>query len=284
MPGDIVSAGPDAEMRVCEQEFLAGLRARKVRDFRNRIVLNVSGVLLFLALWETVPRMIPGLNLLMFPPPSGIVHALVDLVSSGEIFHHALVSTVRALSGFVVGSVLGIAIGLVTARVGLLRHLSDPVLHGMRSIPVIAMVPLAIIWFGIGEVSKLALITWGAFFPVWINAYLGVRDIHVVLIRSAQSLGAGRWFVLFRVMLPGALPLVIAGLRLSLTISLVVMVAAELVGASEGLGHLIANSHQFFRVDYMFVGLLTLGAIGFALDQVFVAVVTRAFPWYGREG
>lgn len=279
-------ASPEAntEMAKLEAEFHANLARDKRRAAYRQIALNILGVLLFFAAWEVVPRSIPNLNLLMFPPPSGIVNAFVDLVVSGALFWHALVSLLRSLTGFAIGATLGVIIGVLTARILPLRQMSDPVLHGMRSIPVIAMVPLAIIWFGIGEVAKLALITWGAFYPVWVNSFLGARDVHLLLIRSAQSLGASRIFVLLHVILPGALPLIIAGLRLSLAISFVVMVAAELVGASEGLGHLIANSHQLFRVDYMFVGLVTLGAIGFLFDQLFVAVIARLFPWYGRAG
>jgi len=156
-------------------------------------------------------------------------------------------------------------------------------LHGFRSIPAIALVPLAVVWFGIGEMSKIALITWGTFFPVWISTYLGARDVNPTLIRSARSLGVGHAGLLLRVILPGALPMILAGLRQSLAISLVVMVAAELVGATLGLGELIASAQQIFRIDRMFVGLLALGAIGFALDRLFVFVTQRLFPWYGRS-
>jgi len=256
------------EMAQLERQFIKG----RARDNRLRIIkqisFNVLGVVLFFVTWEVVPRIVPDLNLLMFPPPSGIVDALVDLVSSGELFWHTMISLLRSLAGFTIGAVFGIALGILVARILPLRQMLDPVLHGMRSIPVIAMVPLAIIWFGIGEVSKIALITWGAFFPVWVNAYLGARDVHVLFIRSAQSLGASESYILFSVILPGALPLIISGLRLSLTLSFVVMVAAELVGASEGLGYLITHAQQLFRVDYMFVGLLTLGAVGFTLEQI----------------
>jgi NitT/TauT family transport system permease protein/sulfonate transport system permease protein len=230
-----------------------------------------------------MPRLIPSVNLLMFPPPSGVIDALRDLVGSGELAEHAIVSVMRALSGFAIGGSGGIVIGLLTARVLPLRYLSDPVLHGLRSVPGIALVPLAIIWFGIGETSKIALITWGAFFPVWINSFLGARDVSTVLVRSAESLGCRGGRMLFRVVLPAALPLILAGLRQSLTVALIVMVAAELIGARNGLGQLISSSHQLFRVDYMFVGLLTLGAVGFSLDRVFAILLTWLFPWYGRN-
>lgn len=273
----------DREIARIEEAFAREQRQISQRNATRQIVLNVIGVTIFLAIWEILPRSITGLNLLLFPPPSGIVDAMRDLLSSGQLLMDALASIGRALGGFAVGGVLGILVGLLTATVAPLRFMSDPVLHGFRSIPAIALVPLAVVWFGIGEMSKIALITWGTFFPVWINTYLGARDVNRAFIRSAQSLGVGKTSLLTRVILPGALPLILAGLRQSLAIALVVMVAAELVGASVGLGQLIASAQQIFRIDYMFVGLLALGAIGFALDRLFVFLVHRMFPWYGRS-
>ena len=273
----------DAEITQIEDAFARTQRDLARRSVRRQLILNVVGVVVFLAIWEILPRSIRGLNLLLFPPPSGIVDALRELLSSGELIWDALASVGRALGGFAVGSMLGIVIGLLTASVAPLRFMSDPVLHGFRSIPAIALVPLAVVWFGIGEMSKIALITWGTFFPVWISTYLGARDVNPTLIRSARSLGVGHAGLLLRVILPGALPMILAGLRQSLAISLVVMVAAELVGATLGLGELIASAQQIFRIDRMFVGLLALGAIGFALDRLFVFVTQRLFPWYGRS-
>jgi ABC-type nitrate/sulfonate/bicarbonate transport system permease component len=278
----VSSTMDETEIARVEEAFARTQRRISQKNATRQIVLNVVGVAIFLAIWEILPRSISGLNLLLFPPPSGIVDALRDLLSSGDLLWDAAASIARALGGFAVGGVLGILVGLLTARVAPLRFMSDPVLHGFRSIPAIALVPLAVVWFGIGEMSKIALITWGTFFPVWINTYLGARDVNPAFIRSAQSLGVGSASLLVRVILPGALPLILAGLRQSLAIALVVMVAAELVGASVGLGQLIASAQQIFRIDHMFVGLLALGAIGFALDHLFVLVAHHLFPWYGR--
>lgn len=273
----------ESEIARIEDAFAREQKRIGRRNATRQIALNIIGVSVFLAVWEVLPRSIDGLNLLLFPPPSGIIDALRDLLFSGELLSDALASIGRALGGFAVGGALGIMVGLLTAMVVPLRFMADPVLHGFRSIPAIALVPLAVVWFGIGEMSKIALITWGTFFPVWINTYLGARDVNPAFIRSAQSLGVGNTLLLLRIILPGALPLILAGLRQSLAIALVVMVAAELVGASVGLGQLIASAQQVFRIDYMFVGLLALGAIGFALDRLFVFVVNRLFPWYGRS-
>ncbi len=270
-------------MEHIEESFRVDLLRRRRHRRVQRLMLNVAGVILFLIVWEVAPRVVPGVNLQMFPPPSGVVGTLWDLVASGELAGHAWSSLKRAISGFVLGSTAGILAGLLTGRLMILRDLSDPVLHSLRSIPSIAFVPLAIVWFGLGETPKIALITWGTFFPVWVNTFIGVRDVPSIYVRSAASLGASPSGIMLQVVLPAALPFVIAGLRQATAVAFVILVAAELVGASSGLGYLISFSHLVFRVDMMFVGLMALGALGFLADTLFAAALDRIFPWYGAE-
>ncbi len=273
-----------AERTTIEQSFLAS-RARDGRRARWRqLALGLVGVLLFLAVWEVLPRVMPGVNVKMFPPPSDTVRELYAMVlGTGEIWPHIGASLRRALLGFVLGASLGVLIGVVTGRSATLRHLSDPLLHGFRAIPSIAIVPLAIVWFGLGDLSKVMLIAWGTFFPVWVNTFIGMRDLPPIYLRSAASLGASNMQQLFLVGLPAALPFVFAGLRQATAVAFVVLVAAELVGAEQGLGYLISFAHLVFRVDIMFVGLIALGAIGFAADQLFAGLLHKLFPWYGGE-
>lgn len=266
-----------------EARFQRDLQQSRRRRRRQRLMLNVLGVIIFLIVWEIAPRVVPGVNLQMFPPPSGVVGTLWDLVSSGELAGHAWSSLKRAILGFVLGSTIGVLVGLLTGRLELMRDLSDPVLHSLRSIPSIAFVPLAIVWFGLGEAPKVALITWGTFFPVWVNTFIGVRDVPNIYVRSAASLGASPTDTMLQVVLPAALPFVIAGLRQATAVAFVILVAAELVGASSGLGYLISFSHLVFRVDMMFVGLMALGALGFLADALFAAALYKIFPWYGAE-
>lgn len=267
-----------------EQAFLASQAAGRRREARRRLVLGVAGVLLFLLLWEVAPRVVPGVNPKMFPPPSHVAAVFAEMSwGTGEIWPHLGASLLRALWGFLIGATLGVAAGVFTGHSTLLRQLSDPVLHGLRAIPAIAIVPLAIVWFGLGDLSKVMLIAWGTFFPVWVNTFIGVRDIPPVFMRSAATLGAGRASAVLKVALPAALPFVFAGLRQATAVAFVVLVAAELVGAEKGLGFLISFAHLVFRVDIMFVGLIYLGAIGFLADQLFAWALQRLFPWYGAE-
>jgi ABC-type nitrate/sulfonate/bicarbonate transport system permease component len=286
--GPVIPAGTAPAMTQVEREsieraFDAEQRAIKLGRLRRQVTLNVTGVVLFLLLWEIAPRIVPGINLQMFPPPSNVVGTLGDMIMSGELLKHTLASLQRAVLGFMIGGSLGVLIGLLTGQLTAMRSLTDPVLHGLRSIPAIAFVPLAIVWFGLGEISKVALITWGTFFPVWLNTFIGVRDVPNVLLRSAASLGCRGRDMMFRVVLPSALPFILAGLRQATATAFVMLVAAELVGASSGLGFLISFSHLVFRVDMMFVGLMALGALGFGADRIFVALLPRIFPWYGGE-
>jgi ABC-type nitrate/sulfonate/bicarbonate transport system permease component len=279
------AANAEAARRLAiEQDFRREQLAQRRSGRRRQLLLGVVGVIAFLLAWEIAPRVVPGINLKMFPPPSHVVGVFIDMTfRTGEIWPHVGASLLRALWGFVLGASLGVVAGVLTGRNATLRHLSDPVLHGLRAIPAIAIVPLAIVWFGLGDLSKVMLIAWGAFFPVWVNTFIGVRDIPVVYLRSAAALGASPFATMVQVALPAALPFVFAGLRQATAVSFVVLVAAELVGAEQGLGFLISFAHLVFRVDIMFVGLLFLGAIGFVADQLFAWLLHRFFPWYGAD-
>lgn len=274
-----------AERRaLVEQDFLRGRQRHRLGALGRQVLLGIAGCLLFLLAWEIAPRVVPGINPKMFPPPSQVAGVFAQMTwGTGEIWPHVGASLQRAVWGFLLGASLGVVAGVLTGRSALLRQLSDPVLHGLRAIPAIAIVPLAIVWFGLGDVSKVMLIAWGAFFPVWVNTFIGVRDIPPVYLRSAATLGARPAAAVLQVALPAALPFVFAGLRQATAVSFVVLVAAELVGAEKGLGYLISFAHLVFRVDIMFVGLIYLGAIGFAADQLFAWLLNRFFPWYGAQ-
>jgi NitT/TauT family transport system permease protein/sulfonate transport system permease protein len=245
-------------------------------------IAGILGTIAFFGAWEALSR--SGLvNDVMLPAPSTIVESGWSLVTTGELPRHFAASLWRAVVGFISGSVLGILLGVAMAQLPLLNAAINPLMQMFRAVPSLAFVPLAIFWFGIGEASKIFLVAWGVFFPVWVNTYLGVRDTNPLLSRAAASLGARGWRKFVFVVIPGALPFIIAGLRVSLSVALVLLVAAELTGAAFGVGYLIQMSQQVFRVDQMFVGLIVLGAMGFFADWAFEVGIRRLLPWYGRE-
>lgn len=279
MNGDAWDLTPGHALEV-ERRFATELRRQRRESILIRLTLNVTGVVVFLTLWEIAPRLIPGTNTMLFPPPSAVAEAAWPMITSGELIENIGASLGRAFIGFVIASVFAILIGIATARLRVIRDVSEPLLHGFRSIPVIALVPLSVLWFGIGETSKIALIVCGAFFPVWISTSIGVRDVHIVYLRSAACLGAGPLQTMFLVVLPAALPMILAGLRQAIAISLIVLVAAELSGATIGVAHMMSLGYQLFKVDVMFIGLFILGTLGFLLDRLFVSAMKRLFPWY----
>jgi ABC-type nitrate/sulfonate/bicarbonate transport system permease component len=280
----VQTASDDAKRASLESAFRRDYRVKRRRSFAARIILNVVGVLSFLAIWESVPFLFPWINKIMFPPPSQVFATLGPMLTSGEIPTNILVSVRRASIGFGIAAIAGIAAGVFTARLRIANFLTEPLLHGFRSVPVIALVPLSVLWFGIGEGAKIALVATGAFFPIWIATFIGVRDVHIVYLRSAACLGAGRLATMFWVVLPAALPLILAGLRQAIAVSLIVLVAAELSGATAGVAYMMSMGHQLFKVDVMFIGLLLLGALGFLFDRLFVLLAKRLFPWYATAG
>lgn len=245
-------------------------------------VLGAVGTGAFFLAWEGLSRS-GWVNSVMLPGPIVIAQTAWAMLSNGELQEHLKASLWRALAGFGIGAFLGIVLGVAMARLRTLHGLLNPLVQMFRAVPALAFVPLAIFWFGIGEVSKVFLISWGVFFPVWVNTYLGVRDNNPLLGRAAASLGARGWRMLLFVVLPGALPFILAGLRISLSVAMVLLVAAELAGAMAGVGYLIQMSQQVFRVDQMFVGLIALGLMGFSADLIFNRTVARLLPWYGAE-
>lgn len=252
------------------------------RHFDRMAVAGFCGTLAFFLAWEALSR--SGLvNAVMLPAPSMILASGWELVASGELPRHFGASLLRAAAGFAAGAGLAVALGTAMARLPLLHGAVNPLVQMFRAVPSLAFVPLAIFWFGIGEASKIFLVAWGVFFPVWVNTYLGVCDASPLLGRAAASLGARGWRNVVFVVLPGALPFIIAGLRVGLSVALVVLVAAELAGAAYGVGYLIQMSQQVFRVDHMFVGLAVLGVMGFGADLLFERAVRVLLPWYGVE-
>jgi ABC-type nitrate/sulfonate/bicarbonate transport system permease component len=172
-------------------------------QFSRNTIFGVVGTLAFFAAWEALSR--SGLvNTVMLPSPSTIVQSGWSLIVDGELARHVGASVLRAAVGFVGGSVLAVLVGVAMAQLPLLHGTINPLMQMFRAVPSLAFVPLAIFWFGIGEASKIFLIAWGAFFPVWVNTYIGVRDASPLLQRAAASLGARGWRNFAYVVIPGS--------------------------------------------------------------------------------
>ena len=205
----------------------------------------------------------------LFPPPAIVFRKAVILVRNGVLLEHLWASVQRILVGFIAGSLLGIPIGLAMGSFRPVRQVLEPYTEFLRFIPSVAMITVAVIWFGIGEASKIFLIIYTTIFIVILNTAAGVSAIAKNKIRAAQALGATRGQIFFHVALPATVPYILTGMRLAMANSFTTIVAAELIAANEGLGKMLWDGRMFMLVDDIFVSLVSLGLLGFAVDRMF---------------
>ena len=205
----------------------------------------------------------------LFPPPTVVFRKGLVLARNGVLFEHLSASLQRILAGFVAGSLLGIPIGLAMGSFRPVRKLLEPYTEFLRFIPSVAMITVAVIWFGIGEASKIFLIIYTTIFIVILNTAAGVSAIAPNKIRAAESLGATQAQIFFHVALPATVPYILTGMRLAMANSFTTIVAAELIAANDGLGKMLWDGRLFMLVDEIFVSLVTLGFLGFVTDRLF---------------
>ena len=241
---------------------------------------KLYSVFLVLIAWELLALVIN--DSLFLPRLSAVLGALLNLASAGQLFEDIRVSLARVLGGFVVAMTLGVPLGILMGRFrqwdnfwGLLISFTNP-------IPKIGLVPLFVLWLGIGETSKIAVVAAGAFFPVLINTYSGVRSVNPIWIWRAQTLGPTQTEILYKVVLPAALPSIFVGARLAMALAWVILIAAEMVAARSGLGFRILFGQQMFQTDVVFAGLLTISLFGFVFDRLLQALSQRTCGWYFR--
>ncbi|MDM5198027.1 ABC transporter permease [Fictibacillus enclensis] len=215
----------------------------------------------------------------LLPRPSEILVAFKDLIVSGELYAHFKISLFRAILGFLLGGGLGLLAGLAVGFSSKTEQTLDPTLQMMRTIPSLAVIPLFILWFGFGELSKILLISKAAFFPLYVNAFLGIRGVDSKLFDVAKVLEFSKWKQITTLILPAALPNILLGLRLSLGASWLALVAAELMGSSEGIGYLIMDARQFSQTSIVFVGIIIFAVFGKASDSLVRYFEKRLLKW-----
>ncbi len=245
------------------------------RTLRHVGPLTLIGLLI---VWQAVSS--AGLvSDLTLPSPLEIAYALVDLARSGDLLIDIQVSLRRLLIGWSLGAAAGIVAGLAIGISSIARSVGIPVIAALFPIPKIAMLPLFILWFGIGEPSKVATIALGAFFPTAINAYAGVDAVPRTLVRMAQSFGLGPLAIIRKIVLPGAFPGILAGVRISTSISLVLLVAAEMIGAEHGVGAMILQAGNLMRTDRLMAGVVLLSLFGLGVSWLVSLLERRVARW-----
>lgn len=255
-----------------------GLRSI-LRIFASDRVLWIGSPILILILWEGITRLgsVPSFIL---PAPSDIFRAIFNLLISGELLPHIGYSLFRALSGFVVGSITGVLLGLMMGWSRIVNNIADIPFNVFRAVPKAALVPVFIIWFGIGEFPKILLLALTVFVLCTVNTIAGVRSVDITMIKAARSLGAKDRDILKEIIIPAAMPMIFAALRLGVVSSLIMLVIAEITAADKGLGVFIMDSQRFFYTDRMFAGILTLAAFAYTLDRVVRRVEARVLRWH----
>lgn len=221
-------------------------------------------VLILLA-WEAASTS-GWLSTRVLPEPLSVFKAFWQLAASGEMWTHVLVSTRRAVLGFVIGGGLGLVLGLATGTFRIAETLLDSSLQMLRNIPALALIPLVILWFGIDESAKLFLVALGVFFPLYLNTFHGIRSVDKGLIEMARSYGLSGWSLYRQVILPGALPSILVGVRFSLGLMWVLLIVAETISAQAGIGYLTMNAREFLQTDVVLVGILLYAALGKLAD------------------
>jgi ABC-type nitrate/sulfonate/bicarbonate transport system permease component len=239
----------------------------------------LASVLVVWAVFTTINARLELVNPVLLPTPVDVGRTLLDLLRSGELARHVLTSLARVAEGFGLAALAALGLGLLVGLCVPLRLVAEPVIEFVRPIPPLAFLPMFLVWFGLGEASKVAFIGYTTFFPMFIAIAASVLRVDVVLLRAAASLGASRADLVRRVILPAALPGVVVALRLGIGLALFVIVGAEFMGADAGLGHLIMEGRVFFNPAQIVMGALVLGLLGSLLNTLLLTAERRMLGW-----
>jgi taurine transport system permease protein len=247
--------------------------------------LSVGSIAVLLFVWWLITAM-GWVKPLFVPSPGAIVQKFADIWQNGftntSFLQHVWVSTARVFGAFVLACIIGIPLGILMGMSPVVRGIFDPPIEFYRPIPPLAYLPLMIIWFGIGETSKVLLIFLSVFAPVALGARAGVRSAAIEQIHAAYSFGATRWQVMRHVILPAALPEILTAMRIGIGFGWTTLVAAEMVAATSGLGYMVLSASQFLQTSTVIMGIIVIAAIAYAFDLLMRWVEARLVPWKGR--
>ncbi|PNK62181.1 MULTISPECIES: taurine ABC transporter permease TauC [Pantoea] len=261
---------------------------RRLRwPFSRSFSLSLLSLALLLLIWWSVTAL-ELISPLFLPAPQQVLSKLLLIASpqgfmDATLWQHLAASLTRMLVALFAAAAIGIPVGIAMGLSPAVRGLLDPLIELYRPVPPLAYLPLMVIWFGIGETSKILLIYLAIFAPVTLSTLAGVRNTQQVRIRAAQSLGASRWQLLRWVILPGALPEILTGLRIGLGVGWSTLVAAELIAATRGLGFMVQSAGEFLATDVVLAGIAVIALIAFTLELGLRALQRRLTPWNGEH-
>ncbi len=244
----------------------------------SKIIKVIFPIFLFLLGWQVLA--VSGiLNPQFLPSPLAVAREFFELLTGYGLLNDILASIQRVFVGFLIASFLGIVLGIWAGTSRFFSFLITPILEVIRPIPPIAWIPLAILWFGLGNAPAYFLVALGAFFPIFTNTYFGVSSIDETYRRAAYSLGAGKMRFISDVLFPFSLPHIFAGLKIGLGVGWMVVITAELVGAQSGLGYMIQLNRILLETPRVIVGMVVIGILGFLMNRLMIALERKLIPW-----
>ncbi|MWC28342.1 ABC transporter permease [Paenibacillus sp. MMS18-CY102] len=244
----------------------------------GKVFKRSIAIILLLAIWETAPR-IGVVDSTFLPPFSEVIRAWWGLLEGGDIAVHFQASIVRSLTGFSLAILLAIPLGLLIGWYPKVAELLNPLLELFRNTAALALLPVFVLILGIGETSKVALVFYSCSWPILLNTINGVKNVDPLLIKSAKSMGLGPLRLFQKVILPASVPTIFTGIRLAGAYSILVLVAAEMVGAKAGLGYLINYTQFNFQIPEMYAGIITISLLGLLFNQLLVTLERRFSSW-----
>lgn len=235
-----------------------------------------------LGLWWTA-SILGWINAFLLPSPTKVANTLIELTRSGSLPRHTLVSMQRVGLGYSIAVILAVFLALLFSLSTVIRQVLDPLLEFMRQIPPLALMPLLILWLGIGEMQKVGIIILACFFPIFLGVRGGIQHVDHKLIEVGKTCGLNRTEILRRIVLPSSLPAIVIGLRIGLGYSWRALVGAELIASSAGLGYLIVDAENLARTDIVLAGIVVIGIIGLLADFSLKKLITYFAPWLTSE-
>jgi NitT/TauT family transport system permease protein len=249
----------------------------------RRLYYSTLIPLVILAAWQGFSQ-VGVVSPIVLPAPTAVAQAFFIGIQSGELPMDALASLSRVLAGFLIAMVTALPLGLLMGTRPVAYHLLNPLLQLLRPIPPIAYIPMAIVWFGIGNAPAIFLISLGAFFPILISTTTGVQQVDRIYMLAAQNLGASQKTMFLRIVLPAASPAILNGMRVGIGTAFIVVIVAEMIAVQNGLGFRILEAREYMWSDKILAGMLAIGLLGLAIDTVLSLITRRLLSWHRGVG
>lgn len=273
----------DLELEINKSDVSVEFEVKKPFEIIKSVFKRGILILLVIAVWEIVPRL--GLvDTTFLPPFSQVIAALWQMIISGDLMVHISASMFRASIGYLIAIVLGITSGLAIGWYKLASDVLSPAVEVLRNTAPMALFPLFLLFFGIGEESKVAIVVYACSWPIILNTISGVKNVDPLLIMSARSMGVSNFVLFKKIVIPAAIPTIFTGLRISAAASVLVLIAAEMIGAKAGLGYLIIYAQYSFLIPTMYAGIITTSVIGVLVNYLLVIIERRFTSWKPKIG